>query len=493
MPFYKLNEAIHIGQIVVLFCFGHGVTCCHSQQGITSIAEWEVWRFLSHAVEDGRLTQVGAEAVQRYLQDHGWPVCPEEVHQIQGLSNGERTWLIGTAEWTDWVRRHRAWSSSPPSDVSFTWTTVRKFSEGEDALTHEARIRCRQGRGRILIQDSIKWGGSFSGQVDGWKWVFGSHQVGWGHGLTLPRADAFGLALFLGGSEVKLPFAPRGLHHDEMEGGMQGFALERAGASWSHGIAAGRRHVGLMSRFHRAQSWGFSAYSNDEEFRVGLDWTARRNNVDWQMASAWTSKEGLLIRSSWRIAQSTSWVAQLTYEGGGAPWQGQWRAFSTWQHLESGGVVQTRIRLKTMQEWDCRFQGQPTKASLWRWSLWGAPQELMGGLHFRQRTLKASYWAGRDQAGGRAFARRVEGAWGDSEPWQWGMFALDGEGDWRGAYVMIRALDGRVWSRAPRSGRRLGVWVTKRVSSESSWTAQCSWSPSQQETFRCAWRWRWEP
>ena len=83
--------------------------------------------------------------------------------------------------------------------------------------------------------------------------------------------------------------------------------------------------------------------------------------------------------------------------------------------------------------------------------------------------------------------------WGEGGRRQWGVFVLDGQGDWRGPYVMVRALDGRVWSQTPSTGWRMGVWVTQQGAREGSWTAQCSWSPSQQETFRCAWRWRWEP
>ena len=69
---------------------------------------------------------------------------------------------------------------------------------------------------------------------------------------------------------------------------------------------------------------------------------------------------------------------------------------------------------------------------------------------------------GRDRSGEQAFARHVEGAWGEGGRRQWGVFALDGQGDWRGAYVMVRALDGRVWSRTPNRGWRMGVWVTQQ-------------------------------
>ena len=171
----------------------------------------------------------------------------------------------------------------------------------------------------------------------------------------------------------------------------------------------------------------------------------------------------------------------------------QWNTFSTWQHPEHGGLVQIQVRIRGREDWDVRFQGQPHKRSVWRWSMWGTHETFMGGIHLRHEALKASWWMWRDRSGEQAFARHVEGAWGEGGLRQWGVFALDGQGDWRGAYVMVRALDGRVWSRTPNMGWRMGVWVTQQRAREASWTAQCSWSPSQQETFRCAWRWRWEP
>ena len=166
-----------------------------------------------------------------------------------------------------------------------------------------------------------------------------------------------------------------------------------------------------------------------------------------------------------------------------------WRETQAWLGL--GKTWGDRIRGR--EDWDVRFQGQPHKRSVWRWSMWGTHETFMGGIHLRHEALKASWWMGRDRSGEQAFARHVEGAWGEGGLRQWGVFALDGQGDWRGAYVMVRALDGRVWSRTPNMGWRMGVWVTQQRAREASWTAQCSWSPSQQETFRCAWRWRWEP
>ena len=466
---------------------------CQAQNGIHSLTEWEVWRHVMDAVEEGWLSQSGAEAVFRHIQSRGWPVCTEEARRIQGLSELEQGRLMQSDMWRAWVLRHEAWLPPSKKGPSFLWTSAWKFQQPESVRAHEARLQWSGVRARLHVEDSLSVSGSWSGHAEAWTWAVGSHQVGWGHGLTLPRADAFGLALFVGGSEVKLSQAPRGLHHAQFEGALRGVALEHGGLVWTHGVTAGRDHVGWVSRWRRHASWALSGYAEGQALRLGVDWSAQKDNLDWQLACAWTSEEGWLLRSSIRWAQGNHWVAQGVYEGGARLGEGQWRAFSTWQHPQRGGLVQTRIRCQGEGDWDVRVQGQPRKRSVWRWSMWGSPEEVMGGIHLRLEDLKASLWMGQDRSGVRAFARHVEGTWGEAAKRQWGVFALDGQGDWRGAYVMVRALDGRVWSRTPNAGWRMGVWVTQHVSREGSWTAQCSWSPSQQETFRCAWRWRWEP
>lgn len=477
-----------------MWCSVHAL----GQEEITTLSEWEVWRFLSHSIEEGRLTQTGAEAVLRHLQDRGWPVSSEVAWRIEGLSMQESTWLAGTEAWRGWVLRHEAWTPSKRASMAVSWTSAWKLGEEANALSHDMRLRLGGWRGRMLVADSLRLSGSWAGIAGGWSWALGSHQVGWGQGLTIPRTDAFGLALFLGGSEVKLPLSPRGLNHAEFAGGLKGVAVEHRGTHWTHGVTAGRHHLGLSSRCGRTQTWGLSCFAEEDDLRAGLDGSGKRRNVDWQLAGAWSSNEGLLVRVNSRWAQSKSWVVQCAYEAVGTPWQSdswqsQWRLFSTWQNLESGGLVQARIRFRGEREWDCRFQGHPSKRHPWRWSIRGSPEEWMGGLHVRHQALKASWWVGRDRSGKHAFARHVEGAWGESQGRQWGLFALDGTGSWEGAYVMVRALDGRVWSRTPNEGWRLGLWVTSHVPKKGSWTAQCTWSRSQQETFRCAVRWRWEP
>ena len=100
--------------------------------------------------------------------------------------------------WNAWVQRHEAWLPTAKKRPSFHLTGTSKFRESGLARSHEVRLRWGGFRTRLHVEDTLSWGGSWSGQSEGWTWVAGNHQVGWGHGLTLPRADAFGLALFVG-------------------------------------------------------------------------------------------------------------------------------------------------------------------------------------------------------------------------------------------------------------------------------------------------------
>ena len=72
-----------------------------------------------------------------------------------------------------------------------------------------------------------------------------------------------------------------------------------------------------------------------------------------------------------------------------------------------------------------------------------------------------------------------------------GLVAMEGQGRVTGAYAMVPNLDGRIWSLVPREWGRMGIWFSQKKSNRS-WVSQWTWSPSQQETFRCALRWRWE-
>ena len=71
------------GTMVLLLAGGS----THAQEDIHSLVEWEVWRHVTNAVEEGWLSQSGAQAVFRHIQEEGWPVCREEALNIQGLSD----------------------------------------------------------------------------------------------------------------------------------------------------------------------------------------------------------------------------------------------------------------------------------------------------------------------------------------------------------------------------------------------------------------------
>ena len=44
-----------------------------------------------------------------------------------------------------------------------------------------------------------------------------------------------------------------------------------------------RHHVGWMTRWRRHHTWGVSAFAEGEDARLGMDWSAQKDNVDWQL------------------------------------------------------------------------------------------------------------------------------------------------------------------------------------------------------------------
>ena len=128
---------------------------------------------------------------------------------------------------------------------------------------------------RLRHQDSLQTGGSWMQSRGGWHGVVGDHGLAWGHGLTVPRADMFGLALFLGDAEMRMHNPPRGLIHSDFEGGLRGLALERQSRMTKVGVTLGTGHLGalVMSTF-RQQEWGWTLYKTGG-VSFGPHWTAR--------------------------------------------------------------------------------------------------------------------------------------------------------------------------------------------------------------------------
>ena len=102
-----------------------------------------------------------------------------------------------------------------------------------------------------------------------------------------------------------------------------------------------------------------------------------------------------------------------------------------------------------------------------------------------------AWWLGRGTDGSWSQARHVECVWRMDEGFSAGFVGMAGRGDVSDAFVMVPALDARRWSRLPHHGQRMGLWCANRHEGHG-WTLQWTWSPSQQETFRCAMRWRWD-
>jgi len=151
------------------------------------------------------------------------------------------------------------------------------------------------------------------------------------------------------------------------------------------------------------------------------------------------------------------------------------------------------VRMQAHVEW-----GQTRRDHPLRWSVQSRMGERMVGCQYQAERLRVHVWAGQGPEGLWTHARHVEASWVGKSDGHWSAYVLDGQAPWGGAYVALPALDARQWSRAPDSGLQMGLRYrsSKNALSPSDWewkgAWQFSWAPSQQETFRCAWRIRWE-
>ena len=137
------------------------------------------------------------------------------------------------------------------------------------------------------------------------------------------------------------------------------------------------------------------------------------------------------------------------------------------------------------------------KLSLWGSGPYRSLEEWVVGFHAEDAQVwgQASWWVGR-ASGQWAQARHLQlrgkttSRTNVPHTWSWGGTVMDGQGV-VGAYALVPRLEGRMWSPLPKSGTRMGIWVS-RGAGRMRWTVHATWAPSQQETFRCAWRCRWE-
>ena len=446
-------------------------------------AHRETWRLLSEATEDGWLSPEGAQAIQDHLSLNGWPVAVEEARNISGLAELEQSWLMDTGFWREWVNRGSPEHRRAGPSATWAWTSERRYSTGMMTPHREWRSAVAGWRCRVVQRDSVRVSGSWSQSKDGWTLAVGDHTVGWGHGLTVPRAQGHGMALFLGRSVVMLPLAPRGVIHSDFQGGLRGVAAEHHGAEWDGGVTAGSGHVGGMLRWRRSlQELSVTGFWNRTSRSCGVDWSGRRGPWDMQSALALTS-EGVSWRTSTRWAHGRSFVMQVSgtaqFEEGEA--RGQMQGFATWVQPQSGAMVQMRVRCLEQGEWDLRLKGRPSKHHPWTWSLHNASHHTSGGLHVRMSWGQASWWVGR-ASGQWAQARHLQlrgkttSRTNVPHTWSWGGTVMDGQGV-VGAYALVPRLDGRMWSPLPKSGTRMGIWVS-RGAGRMRWTVHATWAPS---------------
>lgn len=483
----------------VVWCFfiaglGSPCTAQHSETfGVTGM-EQEIWKFLAEAIESTRCSEQGARAIQTHLESHGLPWSVEAAWSIEGLTVEEQRWLIDSATWRDWVQRRVTSNHGVSLPWSVSVTREANYAVHSRTSIHEFRSRVGGLRMRMRHRDTLQTGGSWSQSQRGWHWVVGDHALSWGHGLTVPRADMFGLSLFLGDAELRLHNPPRGLIHSDFEGGLRGVALEHESRMTNVGMTFGKGHLGALAlRTFRRQEWGWTLFKEGRGVSFGPHWTARFGSMNMQCAGAFSNEGAMALRASWRVARSRSWVTQsaLDVARQGPAWTASLRGYATWLDPQSGKGLQVRWRRRGSRAWDFRVKGIPGKHAFLNWSFVGDGQTSMLGIHATTRELRCTWWLGRGTDGAWSQARHVECVWRMDEGFSAGFVGMAGRGDVSDAFVMVPALDARRWSRLPHHGQRMGLWCAKRHEGHG-WTFQWTWSPSQQETFRCAMRWRWD-
>ena len=470
---------------------------CAAQEAMdwgVSLREQEIWKFLSEAVESTRCSEQGARAIQAHLESHGLPWSVEAAWNIEGLSKEEQRWLIGTETWRKWVERRVASNQEGPIPWSFSATRESRHVLGGQVSIHEFRSRAGGLRVRFRHQDSLQVGGSWMQSRGGWHGAVGDHGLAWGHGLTVPRADMFGLALFLGDAEMRMHNPPRGLIHSDFEGGLRGLALERQSRRTKLGVTLGTGHLGalVMSTF-RQHEWGWTLYKTGSDLSFGPHWTAQIGAMHIQCAGALFNDGTAAFRTSWRLARSRSWVTQaaLDMERREEQWMALFRGYATWMDPQSGKGLQVRWRRRGPRTWDVRAKGVPSKGAFWNWSFVGNEETTLVGVHAKAKGLRCTWWLGCALDGSWSEARHVESVWRVNDRCSVGFVGMEGRGEVSDAFVMVPALDSRRWSRLPPRGQRMGLWCAMKHEGHG-WTTQWTWSPSQQEAFRCALRWRWD-
>ena len=482
--------------VLCLLLAGHMRPCTgqHALSWGVSAMEQEISNFLAEAIESTRCSEQGAGAIQRHLESHGLPWSVEAAWSIEGLTVEEQRWLIDSETWRDWVQRRVTSREKGGLPVGFSATRENRLTLNGQTSMHEFRLRAGGLRMRFRHQGTPQAGGSWSQSRRGWHWVVGDHGLAWGHGLTLPRPDMFGLALFLGDAEMRLHNPPRGLIHSDFEGGLRGMALARQLRHAEVGLTFGQRHLGaLVLSTLRRHELGWTLFKEGDDVSFGPHWTARFGASHVQCAGAHSNDGELGLRASWRFARSRSWVTQsaIDLERRNESWTALFRGYATWLDPQTGRGVQVRWRRRDTRTWDVRAKGIPGKRALLNWSFVGDGESTMLGVHAMSKSLRCAWWVGRGTDGSWSQARHVEGAWRLNEVFSAGFVGMEGRGDVSDAFVMVPALDARRWSRLPQQGQRMGLWCTMSQKAHAL-TAQWTWSPSQQETFRCALRWRWD-
>ena len=453
--------------------------------------------FLSRSMERGLCTGLGADAIWNHVQQFGYPRSPEEAWTIQGLSVQEKSWLLHEPKWHELAKLSGGESARTALRVSYH--AVHRF--GANALTTRTiRTKASTWRGSFRWGPTIEIGGAVHRRVRGWTLVVGDHTVGWGSGLTIPRSDPFGAALFLGQSMIGSPYAPRPAYHSRFQGGMRGIAVEKGGDFWNCGLTAGLGHVGAsVSREHPRGHVGTTMFYAQNEWHFGLDALSGFGALDSQISIALENRK-FTINQAIRWALTNQFLVNMEGAWLQRSDESAWKLLgqATWLSNNKGGHCQFRVRRNEGGEWDCRGKGDVGRFSDLSWNFLGSTDESIAGIEWNKAGMKLCYWVGRNLNERWSHAKHIEWEWDFPSKKVCGVFLQESNASWRGTYVALPSAEGKAWSHTPNHGKKMGIWIHGAKRDEHILQGHWSrswlfiWSPSQLETFRVAWQWKWE-
>ena len=482
-------------------CFANPISHLHCQSEWNTITVGPLEAMsgvLLEAVEGGRCSWDGAELIMEHVQRFGRPWRIEEAYQIDGLTQHDLHWLMQQTWWKDMAVEQMR--SSAKSQLRRQTTFTSRMERGGSSQM-VLRYTGPNVRGQLHASQSMALGGCAFGPYKSIRWMVGDHQPGWGHGLAIPRPNLFGTVDFLGADDSRAARNSTPLHHRHQNLGLRGILLEKNEGTWPHGMTLGQHHCGLFVRREMSLgSVGVSLFATDDARRASMQ-------LEWD-DSVWShehalclifeqNEQGWKLRSGLRRGWGREAMLQTVLRAEGFDKVEAWsiQSNATWNWTATQGQLQLRLRLRSAQSPDLRAKFSPSRHSHWTWQVHSVSSEHHLAISHRRETVKFGWVVGTVE-NQWAQGRYMEWKMGSRNSIEWLGFVADGQGRMTTAYYSVPRLDGRVWSRVPGQGWKMGMVLLRakplelRRKQVLRWTLELSWDRTK--NFQCALRGNWE-